>query len=324
MFGRLISIVLLVVLVIGGAAIFFAKEKPLIFSQQQEDLILVKNGAGEGKDLYIPAKPKKVVILNPSSLEIWLTLQGKDSLLGAPVFPSVDKSKYDSLGKQFVDLGRYASVSAETLLLLKPDLVIANGVPSLQNTLGEELKKAGIPMLTLPGKRLNENYYEIELFGQLIGNEELAKQEIERIKHNIELEQEYIQGKKPKRVLMVFGLSTSFSMILPNTRQDDILRLAGGENIVKDSDGIGNAKFVPISLEYAAQEDPDYVFFMNHGLRENMKIKMQETLEDNSAWNTIRAVREGRVYVLPPELYAINPGINTDYAVSYIRKILHP
>lgn len=288
--GRLISIVLVVFLVIGGLAIFFAKDKIEVFSQnKQEELILVKNGAGEGRDIYVPASPKRVVILNPSSLMIWLKLNG-----------------------------------AESLLLLKPDLVIANGVEALQNTLGEELKKAGIPLLTLPCKRLVDNYTEIELLGRLTGSENQAQKEIERIKYNIEKERNLVKDEKPKKALLVFGLSTSFSMILPGTRQDDILLLAGGENIVSDVESLGGSKFAPISLEYVAQKDPDYVFFLNHGLREKMKIKMQETLAGNSAWHTIRAVREGRVYILPPEIYAINPGLKSDYAVSYIRQILHP
>lgn len=323
--GRLISIVLVVFLVIGGLDIFFVKDKIEVFSQnKQEELILVKNGAGEGRDIYVPASPKRVVILNPSSLMIWLKLNGAESLLGAPVFPSVEKSVYESLGANFVNLGQYASVGAESLLLLKPDLVIANGVEALQNTLGEELKKAGIPLLTLPCKRLVDNYTEIELLGRLTGSENQAQKEIERIKYNIEKERNLVKDEKPKKVLLVFGLLTSFSMILPGTRQDDILLLAGGENIVSDVESLGGSEFAPISLEYVAQKDPDYVFFLNHGLREKMKIKMQETLAENSAWHTIRAVREGRVYILPPEIYAINPGLKSDYAVSYIRQILHP
>jgi iron complex transport system substrate-binding protein len=130
-------------------------------------------------------------------------------------------------------------------------------------------------------------------------------------------------GRTRRTALLVFGTSTSFSILLPASRQGDLLAWAGGENVVEQKHGVLGGIYMPLSLEYAALKDPDHVFFVNHGRRDVMARKTEEALAVNSAWNTLRAVREGRAHVLAPELFVANPGLRTDCAVRYISDILY-
>lgn len=287
-----------------------------------EQMLCLPNGAGQGNALFVPTKPQRVVILNSSSFDMWMRLGGKDKIVGVSVFSSVDKELYKDLPESTLVLPNYNALSPEKLIALNPDLIIMNGMEGVRNNLVETMKKSGIPFMNLPGNCVQDTFEEIRIFGKLLGNEDRAEQEIARLQQSLNSIQEKHIGKPRKKVMMILGISTSFFMVTPHARQSEILYLAGGDNIVKEKNQL-NSRYLAMSLEYAAKENPDYVFFINHGPREKMEVKVREALAASSAWNAINAVREGRVYVLPSELFSINPGLQTDKAVEFLSKIIY-
>lgn len=315
-FFIIVSLVLLAIWLFGYQKSDYAK-------RNDENLFLVKNGAGLAKDIYVPRNPKRVVILSTSSFDMWVNLGGASSIVGVPNFANADQTLYQKIGKDTKILGAYSYKSPEMVLHLKPDLVIMNGFDGVQGFMEECLQRENIPLLSMPCRSVEDTYKEIELFGFLLNNSQQAEKEIARIKKNIQENKEKYTFKNKKTTLLIFGTSTSFSMLTPYTRQGDMLELACGENIVQSSVQFLGAKYVPLSLEYVALKKPDHVFFLNHGKPEVMERKMKETLADNSAWYTIKAVKEGRVHVLPLEYFITNPGLNTDYAVISLSEILY-
>ncbi len=286
--------------------------------------ILVKNGSGKGEDIYLPKQPRRVIFLNASSFDMWVQLGGADTIVGVPIFSSVDKAVYQKLSKETTILPNFSSFSTEKIMVLKPDLVIMNGNDNLRPDLKAFFSREKVPFLTLPNRSVEDTYLELELIGQLTGHPELAQQEITRLKNNLEKNTAKYKNALRKKVLMVFGTSTSFSMVTPYARQHELLKLAGGENILGKKDEFMGAKFVPLSLEYIAQADPDCILFINRGPADKMQLKLQQALAASSAWQTIRAIREGHTHVLPPELFSINPGLQTDQAVEHLSNILYP
>ena len=294
-----------------------------IAMQKGQDMVLVKDGAGVGSSLYVPADPKRVTMLSSSSINMWVNLGGGEKVTAVGKFSDVEKNIYARLNKDAIYLGAYAYKSIETIVATQPDLVIMSGFENSQNTLGEFLQKENIPLLTMPCRTIEDTYTELRLYGRLIGRQELAEENIARIKKNIQINYEKYKKDNPAKVLLVFGTASSFAMFTPETRQGEMLELAGGVNIVEKNNAPLGSKYVPLSLEYIALKDPDFVFFINHGRADVMEKKTREALAENSAWNTIRAVKEGRVYVLDPALYITNPGLKTDYAIKYLSEILY-
>ena len=47
-------------------------------------------------------------------------------------------------------------------------------------------------------------------------------------------------------------------------------------------------------------------------------------MESSPAWQTLSAVRQKRVYVLPENLFLLNPGLNYPEAVAYMAKAVYP
>lgn len=318
---RVIIVVIAIVLVCGAGAIFLRQENNNVLNAQT-DYVKVTSFSENNEEIIIPARPKRVVFLTASSLEMWLAVGGSDSIVGRPRSSMVPKEVMNKLSDKVVDVGLPGGVSLEKVLLLKPDLVVGAPMVAVQQQMVEPLKQAGIPFLAMPNYSLKDVYAELRMFGRLTGNENSAEKEVKRIKDNIAVEAKRREGQTVKKVLLVWGTPASFSMVLPNSRQGDILRLAGGENIAHDP-GTG-VKFVPFSLEYAVEQNPDYVLFITHGEQDKLKTQMDKTLSESSSWQTIRAVKEGRVHILPPELFAVNPGPRVDEAVVFLSKLLYP
>ena len=320
MFQRAISFFIITCLC-GFAFWLFTFEKKNVTADASSEYIVVENGGGPGVSVRIPKHPRRVVCLTASSLEIWMKVGGADRLVAAPRFNYAPQWVYEKMPTHVADLGPSNTISLEKIMLYKPDLVIASGMANSQHLAGDFFARENIPLLTLPTQSLADTLFEIKLLGKITGQAKLAQNEVTRILDNIAVQAKRNEGKRPKRVLMVFGTSTSFSMMTPSSRQGDMLRLAGAENIIGDISL--DSKYIPFSLEFAAQQNPDYVLFVNHGNREKMQVQMEKALAENSAWNVIEAVNKGKVHVLPPELFAVSPGLRSDQAVEYLSRLLY-
>ena len=69
---RAIYLIVICLFVMAIGLFFFLPQKGLQLSEQAEKTLLVANGAGLGKEVLVPERPKRVAFLNSSSLDLWL------------------------------------------------------------------------------------------------------------------------------------------------------------------------------------------------------------------------------------------------------------
>ena len=100
----------------------------------------------------------------------------------------------------------------------------------------------------------------------------------------------------------------------------EIVGMAGGENL------FGGAGEHSGRLEFSAllASDPDVILVAPCGF--NMKHTMEElpALATRSGWNSMRAVREGRVFVAEGSQYFNRPGPRIAESLEILAEILHP
>ena len=320
--NRWIPIGLIILLILGGTLVFMKNDQKEDLSQKVETRIVTD---GNGKDLIIPSKPKRVIILSAAGTGMYLAVSEGETMVGRIESNSFTKEESEKLVK-LESVGKANGPNLEKILALKPDLVIGVEMP-FQRQLEEPLKNAGIPLWLLKSTTIEENIKVIEIFGELTGKSTKAKSEVEKI------QQAMTDAMKRKsinniRVLPSLGTPESFLVALPASLPGDILGIAGGDNIGKNLTPIqttgATMNYVPFSLEFALQENPDLILFITHGNPEAVKKSLTETLASNPAWLAIPAVRENRMEVLPFELFAINPGIRSSEAIDYLSKLLYP
>lgn len=322
--NRFIPIILVVLLVVGGGWLFLKSETSSSNPQDQvaESRVVV---GGDGKEITIPSRPKRVVIISTSHLDLYLAAGGENTVVGRVDSPMIPKEQLDKI-KNAENVGSASLVSLEKVMELKPDLVIGSEV-AFQRQLEGPLKQAGIPLLLIKTQSVEDNIQAIRLFGDLTGHKEFADQKIQAI-HNVSAEIQKRKGdQKAPRVLIVFGTPESFVFALPNSFPGNLLTLAGGENIAKDlapiGSGMAGSSYAPFSLEFAIDSKPDRILFITHGDPEIMIHRFKEMLKENAAWASIPAIQEERLDIFPFEM-AINPGAQTGKSLRYLGNILYP
>ena len=94
----------------------------------------------------------------------------------------------------------------------------------------------------------------------------------------------------------------------------------GGNNIADNINSAAkdNSGFVPLSMEYIATQNPEVIFIVTHGDPGAVKTELDNTLGENPLWQDVAAVKNGRVYVLPYQLFAVNPGTRIAEALNIL------
>ena len=55
-----------------------------------------------------------------------------------------------------------------------------------------------------------------------------------------------------------------------------------------------------------------------------IEARLKKDVQGNPAWNSLRAVKNGKVYVLPERLFLLNPGLKYPEAVRFMAKDIFP
>ena len=90
---------------------------------------------------------------------------------------------------------------------------------------------------------------------------------------------------------------------------------------------IGKDEAAPILLDGLSTEeiilaDPDAILFTTMGDEAAGSAYMESLLRD-PVWQSLTAVREGKVYQLPKELFQYKPNSRWDWAYAYLIQLLY-
>ncbi len=85
-----------------------------------------------------------------------------------------------------------------------------------------------------------------------------------------------------------------------------------------------NPDAAPYSMETLVEQNPEAIFVTSMGKIEEAKAGMDKMMQENPAWQTVDAVKNGRVYYLPQDLFLLSPGIHYPEAAATMAKCLYP
>ena len=101
--------------------------------------------------------------------------------------------------------------------------------------------------------------------------------------------------------------------------------MLGWENVAAGTAPLEkNPDAAPYSLETLVAQNPELIFVTSMGKMDAIKSEMDEEMKKNPAWQTVHAVREGKVYYLPQDLFLLSPGIHYPEAVEMMAKCVYP
>lgn len=271
----------------------------------------------EGEIVELSHKPQKTAVLFSSLAECWIEAGGE-------VYVTVRESVERGLVKEeteLVDKGAGKTVDTEKLISLEPDFVICSADIASHRDVASALKKAKIPVAMLRMDTFEDYLTILRTLTKITGKTENYEQFGENAKS--EIEKIISNGKRENNPKILFVRSGSSYSSAKAKKADDnfaakILEDFGCVNIADKAEVLLDN----LSAEVILKENPQYIFVSVMGDYDNSKAYMQELLAKKE-YASLDAVKNGRVYFLPKELFQYKPCGRWAESYRYISSILN-
>jgi iron complex transport system substrate-binding protein len=263
-----------------------------------------------GREVIIPAKVDRVVVLMHNALIMMLELGAQDQIVGVlkrwPQYISAGiKDAWPQLDTVATP-GDLRTVNVESVLALNPDLVIVTHYAI--ETVGKQLEAVGVPVVGIslykaeyeeasvlnpvlkdPDKAYTEGMKEgILLLGNILDRKERAQKLVAHILENRKLVEDRLAGlRKEDRVTTYMAYPKMYSMGHGKYAMV-IMERAGGLNVAAELNG-----YQKVSMEDALKWNPAVIF------TQERYRPVADEIRKADAWQAIDAVKSDRVYVTP-------------------------
>jgi iron complex transport system substrate-binding protein len=239
------------------------------------------------REVRFAEPPKRIVSLSPAATELVFAIGAGEQLVGATKHCNYPPAA-QSLPR--VGAGTLESMSRETILSLKPDLVICKW--DYHQPLMDTLERLKIPTLALGADRLEELYDEAELLGKVCGHEAESRAMVETMQSEIASLSQRVPETAPLDRPTVFYevWDDPLMTAAPGSFIGELLELAGLRNIFDDA----TTRYPKVSAEVVVARNPDIILAPStHAAAVSM-----EQLSQRPGWTDITAIREGRAHLV--------------------------
>ena len=278
------------------------------------DKIFAQIDDDANRKVYLKNKPEKIVVTSASFLEPLHEVGG--NIAGRPS----SKTNTPDWAKNIPEIGNVYQIDVEKLLACSPDLVIVN--KGMNEKLLSVLEENNIPALVLDMKTYDDVKREVKIFSQLTGNVDKGNEII----NNMDAEIKNILDNAPKekfRVAILHSTAQGLTVQLDGSIAGCIVKMFGWENVAEGMTPLeNNPDAAPYSMETLAAQNPEIIFVTSMGNIDDIKSNIEKTIAENSAWQTIGAIKNNRVYYLPQDLFLLSPALRYPEAVKFIRDLV--
>ncbi len=253
-----------------------------------------------------PTDEVRIVSLTPSATEIVAALGATPQLVGVDDF-----SPYPPEVKALPKVGSFLSPSLETIVRLRPSLVI---VDDIHGRTAGALHDAKIETVECCGHALPDIKQGLRVVGARIGKPRVAEQAITEIDRSLDDAAARRPARRPRVLLIIDRESGGVGNLVaggPGSWLDELLAVCGGENILAAS----GVKYPKVSMEEVLRGKPDVIIDVSYAT-ETSGI---------AAWDAVDvpAVKTKRVRGLTDQ-YLRAPSPRVKQALATLEKALSP
>ncbi|WP_322508653.1 ABC transporter substrate-binding protein [Anaerolinea sp.] len=212
---------------------------------------------------------------------------------------------------------------AEQIAAVNPDLVIMKS--SQASSLGKSVEAVGIPVIYVDFETPEQYTRDLEILGKVFDDEARAQQVAAFYQDKVNAIQSAVQeaASRPK-VLMLYYTekegTVAFNVPPMNWMQTRMVEIAGGEPVWSSANP-GNG-WATVTLEQIAAWDADQIFIITYTKNASDVVA---ALKADAQWQALRAVKEGRLYAFPADLYSWDqPDVRWILGLTWLAGRLHP
>lgn len=255
-----------------------------------------------GREVVFDRLPRRVVSLAPSFTKALVLLGLKDRLVGVTMYCNLPA--VSGLPR----VGSVTDFNLEKILQLKPDLVLATPlVPKAQLRRLEDFRiKVVIFRAPEDFKKLCEQF---KTLSRIFGREERAGEILSQVQRRLIAVKRRIAGKPRPRVILQIGADPLW-VAGKKSFLGEAVQLAGGDNPIEGEGG-------PISRELVIKLDPEVILIVDMGMTGEREV------EKWRSFGAIKAVRNGRIYLLKSDLYCSPTPLSFAQGVEELEGLLH-
>ena len=194
----------------------------------------------------------------------------------------------------------------------------------MNEKLVDALESNGVKTLVLDMKSYEDVKREVGILAQVTGAKEKGEQLVADMDAKIQAVRDKIPQDK-RRVSVIHSTNQGLTVQLEGSIAGSVAKMLGWENVAAGTTPLEkNPDAAPYSLETLVAQNPELIFVTSMGKMDAIKSEMDEEMKGNPAWQSVQAVREGKVYYLPQDLFLLSPGIHYPEAVEVMAKCVYP
>ena len=264
--------------------------------QQTENNFEFRSGKFDYKIPNAKLPFRKVMILNASLVGYFAELGAENMITGisSPEYVFSEKIHHLINENKIQNIGNEQKYDIEKIIAAKPDAVFTNYIQSFENTY-DLLKKNGIEVIFIDEYLVQkplEKTKIIELFGKLLGKENLAQEKYSEIEKNYnELKNIASQTAEKPEVLVNEMYGNQWFLPGGKTFVSEFIKDANADYILKNNN---DEKAVPMSFEEVFAKSENVKFWINVGNHSSKK----ELLAVNPNYEKMNVFNNGKLYTI--------------------------
>lgn len=266
---------------------------------------------GLDRKIQLEAPAQTIVSLSPPITEMLFAIDAGGQVAARDSF-----SDYPQEALNLSDIGGgFADYDLESIVALKPDLVIAGGINTPEQV--HSMEDLGVKVYYLANPSSLEGMFEtLRALGTISAHEQKANQLANELEARVKSVDNALEGKGLVSVFYELDATDPAKPYTPGPGSfySHLIRRAGGDNIGDDLD----TEWAQASLEFILVNDPQFIL-----LGDAMWGVTPESLADRPGWDALSAVKEGRVLPFDDNLLARIGPRQVD-GLEALAKVFHP
>ncbi len=261
-----------------------------------------------GREISMPAVPKRLIPLAPNLTEILYALGLGDRVVGV-----TNHCDYPPEASLKPKVGSYIHLNVEQIISLSPDLVIGT-VDGNERYVLDLLEQARIKVFFVNPRDVRQAIETIGAVGLVCGVPEKARQIAGHLTTRVDRIVEITSAGNRPLVFLQIHIQPIMS-VNRNTVHHNLIHLAGGNNMAADEP----VTYPRISLEEVIRRKPEVILVSSMEREGRFEKARQGWLQ----WASIPAVQKGRVHLIDSDVID-RPSPRVVDGLEIMAKLLHP
>lgn len=271
-----------------------------------------------GAEISVSRKPETVAVLTSSLADLWRTAGGSVEIT---VGETVERGFADET-VILVDDGAGKTIDLERLIASEPDFVLYSSDLAGQAECAQTLRDAGIPAAGFAVETFEDYLRLLKICTDILETPDAYETHGVQLKEKVDSLISAAQNREDQPDILFVRAGSSAKYTKAKTAENHfvcvMLKELGTYNIAEKAPVLLDG----LSTEEILLSDPDFILYTTMG-DESAGISYMESLVSDPVWQSMTAVKGGRVFQLPKDLFQYKPNARWDEAYEYLIDLLY-